>query len=97
MSWYRWLGMDSNGNLVTSNGNFWFNPGKQMMAICSLTTDPIGGLETYYEGLRLNRSCVASGDSWTTLLLVTVGELIVETVMVFGLVDIIVQQITRNF
>jgi hypothetical protein len=68
-TWYRWLGMDSNGNLVTSNGNFWFNPGKQMMAICSLTTDPIGGLSSYYEGLRLNRSCIASGDSWTTLLI----------------------------
>ncbi len=68
-TWYRWLGMDSNGNLVTSNGNFWFNPGKQMMAICSLTTDPIGGLSSYYEGLRLNRSCIASGDSWTSLLI----------------------------
>lgn len=68
-TWYRWLGMDSNGNLVTSSGNFWFNPGKQMMAICSLTTDPIGGLSSYYEGLRLNRSCIASGDSWTSLLI----------------------------
>ena len=69
-TWYEVLGVDSNGNLVKSGcNNMWFNPGQQMNAMCAITTNPMGGLSSYYEGLRLNRSCSASGDSWTTLVI----------------------------
>ena len=69
-AWYEVLGVDSNGNLVKSGCyNMWFNPALQMNAMCAITTNPIGGLSSYYEGLRLNRSCITSGDSWTSLVI----------------------------
>ncbi len=69
-NFYQTLGIDSNGNIIKQgNPTMWFNPGTRMTAMCSIATDPIGGLSSYHEGLRLNRSCTTSGDSWTTLLI----------------------------
>lgn len=64
--WYEVLGVDSNGNAVKSGCyNMWFNPGKQMNAMCAITTNPVTG--NYTEGIRLNRSNCS--DPWTTLLI----------------------------